>query len=185
MIEAELKARVRDPESVTARLDRFADARIEMYQDTYYDAPSGDLGAQDRELRVRTIRGGGSTRSVLTYKSARIDEGSGSKREHETRVEDPDAVGAILRGLGFVPVLAFQKRCVNYDFSVRGRDVLATLVQVPEIEGTFLEVETLVQGEHELSAALADVRSIISELGISENDLTTELYTEAVVAHRT
>ncbi|MEU0845802.1 class IV adenylate cyclase [Streptomyces sp. NPDC005962] len=185
MIEAELKARVRDPESVSMRLDRLTDARIEVYQDTYYDAPSGDLGAQDRELRVRTIRGDDSSRSVLTYKGARVDEGSGSKPEHETRVEDPDAVGAILRGLGFVPVLAFQKRCVNYDFSLRGRHVLATLVQVPEIEGTFLEVETLVQEDRELSAALADVRSIISELGIPESDLTTELYTDAVSAHRT
>ena len=73
---------------------------------------------------------------------------------------------------------------MNYDFSASGRDMLATLVQVPEIKGTFLEVETLVQEEHELLAALDDVRSVMTELGIDESNLTTELYTDAVLAHR-
>lgn len=184
MIEAELKARVRDPEYVMGRLEQWADAIAELYQDTYYDVPSGDLEAQDRELRVRTIQGDDSTRSVLTYKGARIDEASGSKPEHETRVGDPEAVDAILRGLGFVPVTAFQKRCQNYNFSFHGRRVLATLVEVPEIEGTFLEVETLVRDEGELLAALNDVRMIMVELGIHESDFTAELYTDAVAAYR-
>ncbi|KAK1179009.1 class IV adenylate cyclase [Streptomyces sp. NBS 14/10] len=184
MIEAELKARVRDPESVMGQLDRRARAIVELYRDTYYDAPSGDLVAQDRELRVRTIQGEASTRSVFTYKGARIDEASGSKPEHETRVDDPEAVDAILRELGFVPVTEFQKHCRNYNFSAHGRRVLATLVQVPEIEGTFLEVETLVREEGELLAALNDVRMIMTELGIHEGDLTAELYTDAVAAYR-
>ncbi|AJT64434.1 hypothetical protein T261_2761 [Streptomyces lydicus] len=63
--------------------------------------------------------------------------------------------------------------------------MLATLVEVPEIQGTFLEVETMVQAEHELSAALDDVRSVMTQLGIHEGDFTTERYTDAVAASRT
>ncbi|QKV95061.1 class IV adenylate cyclase [Streptomyces sp. NA02950] len=184
MIEAELKARVHNPEYVMGQLDQKAQGRAEVYQDTYYDDPSGGLDAQDQELRVRTIHGPDSTRSVLTYKGARIDSESGSKPEHETRVENPEAVHAMLRGLGYVPAIVFQKRCRNYEFSACRRRLLATLVQVPEIEGTFLEVETLVSEEEELSAALADVRTIMAELGIQEDDFTTELYTDAVAARR-
>ncbi|GAU67075.1 putative adenylate cyclase [Streptomyces sp. NBRC 110611] len=180
MIEAELKARVHNPEYVMELLDRRAEGRVEVYQDTYYDAPSGSLDAQDQELRVRTIHGPDSTRSVLTYKGARIDPESGSKPEHETCVENPEAVHAMLRGLGFVPAIAFQKRCRNYEFNSHGRSLLATLVQVPEIEGTFLEVETMVPEEQELSAALHGLRSVMAELGIQEDDFTTELYTVAV-----
>ncbi|MEU9122469.1 class IV adenylate cyclase [Streptomyces sp. NPDC048506] len=184
MIEAELKARVRNPEHVMGQLDRLTEGRAEIYHDTYYDDPSGSLDAEGQELRVRTIHGPNSTRSVLTYKGSRLDPESGSKPEHETRVDNPEAVHAMLRGLGYVPAIAFQKRCRNYEFSSRGRSLLATLVQVPEIEGTFLEVETMVPEEKELSSALADIRSAMDELGIRADDFTTELYTDAVAAQR-
>ncbi|WP_413803892.1 class IV adenylate cyclase [Streptomyces iranensis] len=184
MIEAELKARVHNSEYVMGQLDQRAEGRAEVYQDTYYDDPSRSLDTQDQELRVRTIHGPNSTRSVLTYKSARIDSVSGSKPEHETRVDNPEAVHAMLRGLGYLPVIEFQKRCRNYEFSSYGRNLLATLVQVPEIEGVFLEIETMVSEGGELTAALDDVRSVMRELGIHEDDFTTELYTDAVAARR-
>ncbi|WP_211265283.1 class IV adenylate cyclase [Actinacidiphila oryziradicis] len=183
MIEAELKARVQDPEGVMARLEKRVPGRPEVYRDTYYDDPAGGLDASDRELRVRTVHGPDDTRSVLTYKGARVDTASGSKPEHETRVEDPEAVHAMLRGLGYVPTIAFEKRCRNYDFTAAGRRMLATLVRVPEIDGTFIEVETIVD-EDDVHTALADVRQVLAELGIGEQDLTTELYTDAVVARR-
>lgn len=59
----------------------------------------------------------------------------------------------------------------------------ATLVRVPEIDGTFLEVETIVD-EDAVSAALDDIRAVLAELGIGSEDLTRELYTDAVAAQR-
>lgn len=165
------------------QLDERATARVEVYRDTYYDRPDGSLEKADQELRVRTVHGADGTRTVLTFKGAAVDEDSGSKPEHETVVEDAGAAHAILRGLGHVELIAFEKRCRNYDFEAHGRHVLATLVRVPEIDGTFLEVETLVE-ESELSQALADVRSVLSDLGISAADLTRETYTGAVAAQR-
>lgn len=184
MIEAELKARVRDPEHVHAELEKRAAGRAEVYQDTYYDTADQAISGSDRELRVRTVHGADSTRSVLTYKDARVDEASGSKPEHETRVEDPAAVHAMLRGLGYVPLIAFEKRCRNYDIEACGRQMLATLVQVPEIGGHFIELETIVE-DSDLQAALGDVRDVLVELGIEDGDLTTEQYTDAVAASRT
>ncbi|MCW2875332.1 class IV adenylate cyclase [Actinacidiphila oryziradicis] len=183
MIEAELKARVQDPEGVMAQLEKRAPGRAEVYRDTYYDDPAGALEASDRELRVRTVHGPDETRSVLTYKGARVDDASGSKPEHETRVDEPDEVHAMLLGLGYVVSIAFEKRCRNYQFTASGRRMLATLVRVPEIDGTFLEVETLVD-EDDVRSALDDVRDVLAELGIAEEDLTTELYTDAVAARR-
>lgn len=69
------------------------------------------------------------------------------------------------------------------DFEAHGRRVLATLVRVPEIDGTFLEVETIVE-ESDLSKALADIRAVMADLGISPDGLTRETYTGAVAAQR-
>ncbi len=183
MIEAELKARVHSPEAVMRLLDERAQARVEVYRDTYYDRPDGSLEKAGEELRVRTVHGADGTRTVLTYKGAAVDEESGSKPEHETRVADSEAAHAILRGLGHVPVIAFEKRCRNYEFEARGRQLLATLVRVPELDGTFLEVETLVD-EDEVAAALDDIRAVLADLGIGPEDLTRETYTGAVGAQR-
>ncbi|NEA46204.1 class IV adenylate cyclase [Streptomyces sp. SID10815] len=183
MIEAELKARVHDPEAVMRRLEERAPARVEVYRDTYYDRPDGSLDAADQELRVRTVHGADETRTLLTYKDATVDEASGSKPEYETEVDDAEAAHAILRGLGHVQAIAFEKRCRNYDFEARGRRMLATLVRVPEIDGTFLELETLT-AEDDVAAALDDVRAVLADLGIKPEDLTRETYTSAVAEQR-
>ncbi|MFE9391193.1 class IV adenylate cyclase [Streptomyces sp. NPDC006784] len=184
MIEAELKARVRDPEDVKRRLDEQVDGRAEVYQDTYYDTDGGSLEARDAELRVRTVHGDADTRTLLTYKEAKVDEGSGSKPEYETAVEDAEAVHRMLRGLGYRPAIEFEKRCRNYDLKARGRRMLATLVRVPEIDGTFIELETLVDDDGDVQAALEDVRAVLVGLGIDDGDLTTEQYTDAVAESR-
>lgn len=184
MIEAELKARVHNPERVLAALEARAAGRAEVYHDTYYDTPDHELTAGDRELRVRTVHGSDSTRTVLTYKGARVDAASGSKPEAETAVEDAAAVHAIVRGLGYEPVIEFEKRCRNYTVESAGRTMLATLVQVPEVGGQhWIELETIVPDD-QLDDALADVRSVLAELGIEDQDLTTEQYTDAVAARR-
>jgi adenylate cyclase class 2 len=183
VIEAELKARVTDPEHVHGLLEQRAPGRADVYQDTYYDTPDGQLETTDRELRVRTVHSADSTRTLLTYKGPRVDEASGSKPEHETRVDDAGAVHAALRGLGYVPVIAFEKRCRNYDFTAGGRRMLATLVRVPELDGHWLEVETQA-AEDDLDAALVAVRAVLADLGIDEDDLTTDTYSGAVAARR-
>ncbi|MER6361923.1 class IV adenylate cyclase [Kitasatospora sp. NPDC001527] len=186
MIEAELKALVREPDALLRRLERaYGPGRAELYRDTYYDTPDHQLALDDCELRIREVTGADGGRTVLlTYKDARVDEASGSKPEYETRVADAEAAHAIVRGLGHRPVLAFEKRCRNYGFVREGRRMLATLVRVAELDGAFLEVETAAADERELPAALAAVRAVLAGLGVPEGDLTTELYTTAVAAAR-
>jgi adenylate cyclase class 2 len=183
VIEAEVKARVEDPKGVLDALEQRAQARSEVYADTYFDQ-DGRLERADRELRIRTVHGATFTRSVLTYKEPRVDAVSGSKPEWETVVADPAALHAILGHLGYSPALAFEKRCRNYDLNVDGRSIAVTFVQVPELDGHFLEVETSAETEAELPAALAAVRALLRELGIGSEDETNELYTDAVAARR-
>jgi adenylate cyclase, class 2 len=183
LIEAELKARVADPEGLKARLGHLAAGEPSTYHDTYYDHPGRDLTAGDRELRVRVVDTGGVRRAVLTYKEPAADAASESKPEHETKIADAGVADLILRAVGLEHLVSFEKRCINYRFTAKGRDMLATVVTVPEIDGTFVELETLAD-KADLDAALADVRAVLGELGITGADLTTDTYTDAVMRAR-
>lgn len=184
MIEAELKARVRDPDALCAALRQRADEERSVYTDTYYDRPDASMDAAGRELRVRVVETEGVTRTLLTYKEPAVDDASGSKPEYETKAADADVLDTVFAALGLVHLVRLTKRCRNYRFTAHGRDMLATVVTVPEIDGTFVELETMAD-DAELPAALADVRAVLADLGITEADLTTEKYTDAVMRART
>ncbi len=177
-IEAELKARLSDPVAVKARLDALVPGEIERYRDTYFEI-SGD-----RELRIRTVESPGGVRHFLTYKEAPVDPVSGSRPEYETLTGDPATTATILDRLGHQQFLAFTKNCVNYRIRYGRWTCLATLVTVPELNGSYLELETMAP-EPELATALADLHNLLGELGVTREELTTETYTAAVSAART
>lgn len=179
-IEAELKARLADPTAVRAKLAHRAPPERATYHDIYYDTPAETLTRAGRELRLRTING---ARHLLTFKEPPADEASGSKPEYETTLDGAAAMDHLLQALGYARVAEFTKQCVNHRFAAHGRSFLATVVEVPELDGTFLEVETM-STESDLAEALAAVRGVLAELGVSGAELTTELYTGAVRAAR-
>ncbi|WP_433683407.1 class IV adenylate cyclase [Nocardia sp. CA-119907] len=185
MIEAEYKARLTDAGAVREKLAARAKADVVSYHDMYFDDPSESFTATGREFRLRTIRNEeGALRHLLTFKDAAVDEESASKPEYETDVVQRDAMEQIIRRLGYRPKISFTKQCENHRFTAAGREMLATVVTVPEIQGTFLELETLVETEGDLGNALADLRTVLTALGVSSDQLTTELYTDAVNASR-
>ena len=183
MIEAELKARLTNPDVVCSALAKRAEPEAATYSDIYYDTDDGALEKDGRELRVRTITTGDTIRHELTYKEPVVDDDSQSKPEYESAVGSVGAVKYIVEQLGYVPFVSLTKDCTNYRFTDGGRDFLATVVRVPEIDYTFLEVETLATVDR-VDAALAAVRSVLDSLGVSAKELTTETYTDAVRAAR-
>lgn len=183
LIEVELKAKVSDVDHVRAELERLAPGIDETYHDTYYDLPDETLTARDQELRVRTVTNDAGSRSLLTFKTAPVETASGSRPEHETEMTDPTVADTVLKALGAVELISFRKLCRNHRFEAEGSEVLATLVEVPEIEGTYLEVETLAPAD-DVEAGLGTIRTILATLGIGDDDLTTETYTGAVAAAR-
>ncbi|HSV68081.1 MAG TPA: class IV adenylate cyclase [Mycobacteriales bacterium] len=179
MIEAELKARVGDRDQILALLGARVTPEPATYADTYYDTPDSSLAAADRELRVRLAVRQGLTRCHLTYKEAAVP-GTGAKPEHETRVDDPSILSTVFRVLGLVVLTQLTKHCHNYRFDAHGYRMLATVVSVPELAESFVEVETLVPAAGDVPAALAAIRLLLAELGLGEADLDTRAYTDMV-----
>ncbi len=182
-VEAELTAILGDPAHVRAELAARAAAERCVYSDTYYDRPDHGMDAAGYELRVRTITTGKASRTVLTYKEPAVADW-GAKPEHETVVGDPEIMRTIFTGLGLVELISFTKHCENYRFTAQGRDLLATVVRIPELDGqTFLELETMAEPD-DMPAVHTVLQTVLGELGVSPHDLTTESYTARVAARR-
>ncbi|WP_297542296.1 class IV adenylate cyclase [Amycolatopsis sp.] len=183
-VEAELTATVRDPEQVRARLADRAAVERSTYADTYYDWPDHSLDAAGFELRARTITTDEDARVVLTYKQPPVDADSRSKPEHETEVADATVLHEVFTGLGLAELISFKKYCENYRFSEQGRDLLATVVEIPELDGqVFIELETMAEPD-DVADALGVVRAVLDGLGVTDQDAVTESYTDMVAAHR-
>lgn len=181
-IEVEIKARI--PEHPRHLTDH-AKPVASTYRDTYYDTPDGALEHDGRELRVRVVElETGELTTVLTHKGSRIDDAA--QPEHEATVANANEIADVLAGLGYVPVLVFEKRCVNYRFTRHQRDITVTVVQVPEIgEDTFVEIETIALDDAEIPDATAAIYSVLTDLlGLDNNAITDETYTGAVRHHR-
>lgn len=149
--------------------------------DVVLDDGEGRLQATDRLLRLRRLRrrrreppagerldsdtaaaaghpGEGrdddEPRAVLTYKGpATVEEGLKVRDERETPVQDPDATLAILAGLGYRPVVRYQKFRTAYDLG----DVRVTLDETPA--GCFLELEGEAARVHGVAAWLGFERA--------------------------
>lgn len=184
VIEAELKARVPNPEAVRALLAARATEERAVYYDAYYDWPDGRLTSSGCELRRRIVEDvvSGRRTSYLTFKAAAVDAASDSKPEHEATLGPGGQIVAILGGLGLVEWVRYTKHCLNYRFIADDRYLLATLVTVPELEGTYLEVESIVE-PHRVDGALAVIRGVLADLGLLDH-LDSSKYTEAVLLAR-
>ncbi len=106
-------------------------------------------------LRLRRI----GERGILTYKE-RVDSSSDLKHQHEdeTRVDDPDAMDAILKDVGFRPALVYEKRRETWRLG-------NTEIVIDELPfGLFMEIEGSEQGIREVEGklAIADLRTEVS-----------------------
>ena len=102
----------------------------EFEENTIYTG--GDLHLKNCVLRLRRVAGG----AILTYKE-RFPSSSAIKyqREDETRVENAEALAAILEALGFRPALVYEKRRAKWQVA----DAEVVIDELPF--GLFLEIE--------------------------------------------
>lgn len=93
---------------------------------------AGELHAKNSALRLRRYAG----KATLTFKGPRVPDPQFKIRpEHETEIADPEAMEALLRGLGYAPVMRMVKRRALW---VR-EELVACLDHTPF--GDFLELE--------------------------------------------
>lgn len=133
-LETELKLRVPSVAALPPLLQAlgFAEAQVETEEISVLWDRADALRAEGSALRIRRYAG----RTLLTFKGPKVPDPQFKIRpEHETEVEDHEALEAILRALGFTPVLRMVKRRALW----RREELEACLDRTPF--GDFLELE--------------------------------------------
>jgi adenylate cyclase class 2 len=176
MYEVELKVRA-DHESVRSQLGELGatqNATVEQV-DTYYDAPHRDFADTDEALRLREVWPAGQSAppeptAKLTYKGPLIGDGTKTREEHESTVDDREAIDAALVALGFEPAHVVEKQRRRFEL----REYTVTLDRVQGL-GAFVEVEKAVP-ESEIEPAREGALDLLVELGLDPEEGITTSY---------
>lgn len=178
MFEVECKVRA-DHDSVRSRLESVGCDRIESVtqEDTYYDAPDRDFAETDEALRVREVRAGEATETLLTYKGPLVDTESKTREEAETAVTDPSAIRSILAGLGYEPAATVRKERDRYSLD-------GVIVTLDNVEGLGEFVEAELETEDDIDAARERVQSALERLGLDPDEGIRTSYLGLLLAEK-
>jgi len=158
-LEIEVKVRIPSAQSVAPRLlaAGFRLVQPEALETSVLWDRAGELKAADCALRLRRYAG----RALLTWKGARMPDPRLKVRpERETGVDDAEALEAILRALGFAPVLTMEKHRALWS-----RPGLEACVDRAPF-GCFLELE----GERDA------IQGAMAELEVDPGQIETRSY---------
>lgn len=172
MYEVEVKAKARKGTGKKIR-DIARAAGAESQEDTYFTHPCRDFAETDEALRIRSAKG----KLTLTYKGAKLDAQTKSRREIETEAS-PELFG-ILENLGFKKLMKVRKVRSYYRLG-------KTTISIDEVSGlgTFFEIEQKAKTIREYGVAKQEVLSLLKTLGCSPSDSMTKSYLELLLEKR-
>ena len=157
-------------------------------RDTYYDAPHREFAETDEALRIRretplSSDDGPSSASddgpsseadesaTFTYKGPLIEGASKTRAEHETGVDDGEALAAALSGLGFEPAETVEKRREFWSYD----GFTVTLDAVTGLD-EYVEIEREVEAEAEVDAAREAAIAALDRLDLDADDQVRTSY---------
>ena len=174
-IEVEIKLKIRDRDKLIEDLHHagFSQGDLVSESDIYYTSTHHDFEKMDEALRIRSIRNlsTGEKSSVITFKGAKTDRRSMTRKELETEVGDSEIAREILESIGFTPVPAVEKERQNF----YKQKITACVDRVKNL-GEYLELEKIVDAEEEKTEALKELEEVLQRLGYSMEDTTRISY---------
>ncbi len=166
MIEVEVKAGVNDFEDVKHKLDEIGarKEKSEHQEDTYFNNPHlRDFEKTDEALRIRITTINDENHVILTYKGAKMDSVSKTRKEIESELKESKNAGLILENLGFKPVETVKKDRTTYLY----KEFIITLDKVYKV-GNFVEIEKETAEGKDFKDILDEIFEIYKKLGIEE-----------------
>ena len=189
MYEVEIKV----PADLDATRERLREAGAERVaavrqRDTYYDAPHREFAETDEALRIRRetpLTDGDESPSgsdpdsaaTVTYKGPLLEEASKTRAEHETGVDDGEALAAVLSGLGFEPAATVEKRRDFWAYD----GFTVTLDAVSGLD-EYVEIERGVESEGEVDATREAAVAALDRLDLDAADQVRTSYLGLLLA---
>jgi len=188
MYEVEIKVPA-DLDATRERLRAAGAERVDArrQRDTYYDAPHREFAETDEALRIRRetpLEGGISSTALdrdaaatVTYKGPLIEDASKTRAEHETGVDDGEALAAVLSGLGFEPAATVEKHREFWSYD----GFTVTLDAVTGLD-EYVEIERAVDEEREVDAAREEAVEALDRLGLDADEQVRTSYLGLLLA---
>jgi adenylate cyclase class 2 len=179
MIEVEVKAHAQDLEAIETNLRGIGAhwVKEEYQEDLYFNAPHRDFAVTDEALRVRRVSDEKGDHNFVTYKGAKLDSVSKTRKEIEVGIKDPVKMEDIFENIGFRPAAPVKKHRIIYCLD----DVIITLDRVQNV-GNFLEIEIDIEEGEDYQDALDKIYKIYGRLGI-EDGFERRSYLEIMGVH--
>ena len=182
-IEVEIKLKIRDKNRLIESLRDvgFQQGDLVLESDVYYTSRHHDFEKLDEALRIRSIQNlsTGEKSSVMTFKGAKTDKRSMTRKELETEVGDPKIAREILESIGFTPVPSVEKERQHFYM----QKITACVDRVKNL-GDYLELEKMVDVEEEKTEALQELEEVLQRLGYSMEDTTRTSYLSMLMKHK-
>ncbi|GAA0718573.1 adenylate cyclase class 2 [Halorubrum trapanicum] len=189
MYEVEIKV----PAELDATRERLREAGAERVdarrqRDTYYDAPHREFAETDEALRIRREtplaegvesppEDDSDAAATVTYKGPLLDEASKTRAEHETGVDDGEALAAVFSGLGFEPAATVEKRREFWSYD----GFTVTLDAVTGLD-EYVEIERAVETEGEVDAAREAAVDALDRLDLDADEQVRTSYLGLLLA---
>lgn len=146
MLEVELKSVVGDIPGCRAAIESRGAALVfsGRLEDRRYDTAELALATRDHVLRVRVYRDAEGSHTQIDWKGpTRRQDGYKLREELEAKVEDGDALVAILTQLGYVVTIAIDREIVQYalDGAMIRFERYPRMDDLVEVEGTPAQIE--------------------------------------------
>ncbi len=173
--EVERKYWTHDPQAIELKLSKMGletGPTLEQI-DRYFSHPARDFGQTDEALRIRSV----GSKNYVTYKGARIDSTTKTRRELELALNDGETYRGefekLLSLLGFEPVMTIRKLRRKAYCRWEGYVVEVSFDEIDEL-GTFVEIETTSDLES-LDRAKAALASFAEHLQLSRPECRSYL----------
>jgi adenylate cyclase, class 2 len=165
MIEVEVKAHVNNLDVIENKLYKLDALKKngEYQEDIYFNAPHRDFAQTDEALRIRKTRDNSGEKIFITYKGAKMDKVSKTRKEIEVDVGDQIKVANIFESLGFHSVAIVKKFRITFTFD----ELIITLDEVQGV-GSFVEIEKEAEEGEDFQGALDEIFQFYEKIGIKE-----------------
>lgn len=192
LIEVEIKAHIQNPDVLRHKF-RKKNGTYQfslLHEDTYYNMPIElrDFRETDEALRIRKSVKYHSDEPhdkqqnyYLTYKGAKLDSSTKTRKELETIVEDGMILKDILEKLGFREVLTVKKVRELYTFNYRQKKIEVLIDYLPILEQHFIEAEMRVKSENKIGEARELLLSFLNQFNIGKRDSIRKSYLELII----
>ncbi len=193
LIEVEVKVSISDPDYYRKKFikhDGIYQVSF-LHEDTYYNMPEGlrDFKATDEALRIRKSieyyksekKPRGKPKYFITYKGAKLDTSTKTRKEMETQIVNGEILKRILEILGFKEILTVKKERDLYEFFYKQKKIEVLIDYIPILDQSFIETEILAEKEEQIKEYRELLFNFLSEFGIKKKNSIRRSYLELII----